>query len=385
MDFTLTEEQQEIRSLARKFAREEVEKRARHIDETAEFDWDLHRRMGGLGFFGTTAPESYGGANAPTLTWCLIVEAIAEASTTVSNGITLTESMIHYIAALGNEEQKGALLPALIRGEKICAFGLTEPGAGSDAASIVTTAKPDGEGFILNGQKMFISGALLADFFIIVATVDKAERHKGIRTFIVDRRTPGLSCGPKLDLLGVRGFGTAQVFLDNCRVPASAQLGNEDGFRSVMHGLDGPGRLGAASQAVGLAQAAMNAALRYALEREQFGQPLFEFQAVQFMLADMSAEIEAARLLVWHAASRRDAGLSFTKESSHAKLFAGDMCFRTVGNAMQIFGGYSYSKDYPIERYYREAKIHQIWDGTNQIQRIIIARQLKKEMGCGIA
>jgi butyryl-CoA dehydrogenase len=380
MNFEPTEEQQAIRDVARKFAQEQVAPRAKHIDETAEFDWRLHRRMGELGFFGMTAPEVYGGADAETLTWCLVVEEIARASTTVSNGVTLTESMVHYITTLGSEEQKRKFLPPLIRGEKICSFGLTEPDAGSDAGSVTTTAKPDGQGFVLNGQKIFISGALLADFFIIVATVDRAERHKGIRTFIVERGTPGLSCGAKLDLLGVRGFGTAPVFLDNCWVPASAQLGGEDGFRSVMHGLDGPGRLGAAAQAVGLAHAAMDAAFRYALERKQFGQPIFDFQAVQFMLADMSVEIEAARLLVWHAASRRDTGRSFTKESSHAKLFAGDMCVRTVTNAMQIFGGYAYSKEYPVERYYREAKIHQIWDGTNQIQRLIIARQLKKEI-----
>jgi butyryl-CoA dehydrogenase len=379
MNFEPTEEQQAISGVARRFAQEEVVPRAKQIDETAEFDWALHRRMGELGFFGMTAPAVYGGADAETLTWCLVVEEIARASTTVSNGITLTESMVHYIATLGSEEQKRKFLPPLIRGEKICAFGLTEPDAGSDAGSVTTTAKQDAQGFVLNGQKIFISGALLADFFIIVATIDRAERHKGIRTFIVERGTPGLSCGAKLDLLGVRGFGTVPVFLDNCWVPASAQLGGEDGFRSVMHGLDGPGRLGAAAQAVGLAGAAMDAAFRYALERKQFGQPIFDFQAVQFMLADMSAEIEAARLLVWHAASRRDIRQSFTKESSHAKLFAGDMCVRTATNAMQIFGGYAYSKEYPVERYYREAKIHQIWDGTNQIQRMIIARQLKKE------
>jgi butyryl-CoA dehydrogenase len=381
MNFEPTEEQQAISGVARRFAQEEVAPRAKHIDETAEFDWGLHRRMGELGFFGMTAPEVHGGADAETLTWCLVVEEIARASTTVSNGITLTESMVHYIATLGSEEQKRKFLPPLIRGEKICAFGLTEPDAGSDAGSVTTTAKPDAQGFVLNGQKIFISGALLADFFIIVATIDRAERHKGIRTFIVERGTPGLSCGAKLDLLGVRGFGTAPVFLDNCWVPASAQLGGEDGFRSVMHGLDGPGRMGAAALAVGLANAAMDAAFRYALERKQFGQPIFDFQAVQFMLADMSAEIEAARLLVWHAASRRDSRRPFTKESSHAKLFAGDMCVRSVTNAMQIFGGYAYSKEYPVERYYREAKIHQIWDGTNQIQRLIIARQLKKEIG----
>lgn len=364
-------------------ARKEVAPRARQIDEKGEFAWDLHHRLAELGFLGLTAPEEFGGSAADTLTWCLVVEEIARGSSIVSNGITLTDSMIHYIAAVGTEEQKKKYIPPLIRGEKLCSFGLTEPGSGSDAVSVSTTAREDGGEVVLNGQKIFISGAAYADFFIVVATVDKAQRHKAIRTFIVERDTPGLSLGAKLDLMGMRGFGTSPVFFDDCRIPASNQLGGNEGFRVVMQGLDGPGRLGAASQAVGLAQAAMDVAARYSIERQQFGKAIFEHQAIQFMLADMSAEIDAARLLIWNAAWRRDAGLPFTKESSHAKLFAGDMCVRNVSNALQIFGGYGYSKEYPVERFYREAKIHQIWDGTNQIQRIIIARQLKKELASG--
>src|SRR5262249_13366567 len=212
--------------------------------------------------------------------------------------------------------QKRQFLPPLVRGEQICAFGLTEPGAGSDAASLSTTATLDGDSIILDGQKMFVSGALLADFFIIVATVNRVQGSEGIRTFVVERGARGLSLGAKLDLMGIRGFGTAPVFLDHCRIPLSNQLGGDEGFRAVMHGLDGAGRLGAASMAVGLAQAAMDAAVRYALERTQFGQPIFDFQAVQFMLADMSAEIDAARALVWKAAWRRGAGLSFSKGGS---------------------------------------------------------------------
>jgi alkylation response protein AidB-like acyl-CoA dehydrogenase len=380
MDFTLTEEQEAIRRTARAFALNEVIPKAKHIDEAAEFDWSLHHRLADLGFIGMTAPEEYGGSAADTLTWCLAVEEVAKASSAVANGMTLTESMVHYIATLGTDEQKRRYLTLLTSGERICAFGLTEPASGSHAASVSTTARREGDVFVLNGQKMFVSGAQLAELFIIVATVDKRQRSKGIRAFIVDRDTPGLSLGAKLDMLGIRGFGTAPLFLDDCRVLAASQLGGEGGFRAVMHGLDGAGRLGAAAMAVGLTQAAMDAALRYATERKQFGQPIFNFQAVQFMLDDMSAEIDAARLLMWKAAARRDAGLSFTKESAHAKLFAGDMCVRNVTNAMQIFGGYAYSKEYPVERYYRDAKIHQIWDGTNQIQRIIIARNLEREL-----
>ena len=380
MHFALNEEQQAIREVARNFAVREVRPRAKDIDEHAEFDHDLHLRLGALGFVCMTMPEQFGGGGVDTLTWCVVVEEIAKASSAVANGLTLTESMAHYLVTLGSEAQKRDMLPELAAGRAICAFGLTEPGAGSDAKAVATTATRDGGAWILDGQKMFISGALLAEWFIIVATVDRSLGARGIRTFVVRKGTPGLSCGTKLDLLGIRGFGTAPVFLEGCRVPHDSMLGSgEDGFAQVMLGLDGAGRLGAAAMAVGLAQAAMDESLAYAKTRSQFGQPIVGFQAIQFMLADMAAEIDAARLLVYQAAWRRDQGLPFRKESSQAKLFAGDMCVRHVTNAMQIFGGYAYSREYPIERFYRDAKIHQIWDGTNQIQRIIIARELTGE------
>jgi len=380
MNFGMTTEQEQVRDVARAFAQRDVAPKAGAIDEHAEFDWGLHRQLGDLGFLGMTAPEAYGGAESDTVTWCIVVEEIGKASSAVANGMTLTESMTYYLNTLGSEVQKQEVLPALAAGRQLCAFGLTEPGAGSDAKAVATTATRDGSEWILNGQKMFISGAQLADWFLVVATIDKAQGARGVRSFLVRKGTPGLTCGSKLDLMGIRGFGTAPVFLDECRISSEAMLGTgEDGFANVMRGLDGAGRLGAAAMAVGLAQAAFEAALTYANERKQFGRPIADFQAVQFMLADMSTEIDAARLLVHKAAWRRDQGLTFAKESSHAKLFAGDMCVRNVGNAMQIFGGYGYTKEFPIERFYRDAKIHQIWDGTNQIQRIVIARQLRKE------
>jgi alkylation response protein AidB-like acyl-CoA dehydrogenase len=381
MDFGLTEEQERIRGVAREFARAEVAPHARAIDESAEFSWPIHHRLGELGFLCMTAPEAHGGAGSDTLTWCMVVEEFARVSSAVANGLTLTESMAHYVLTLGTEAQKTAVLPALASGREICAFGLTEPGVGSDAKAVATTAARADDGWILNGQKMFISGALLATWFIIVATIDRAQGAQGVRTFLLHKDTPGLACGRKLDLLGIRGFGTAPVFLENCRAPLDSVLGGgDDGFNQVMRGLDGAGRLGAAAMAIGLAQAAFDDAAIYARDRTQFGRPIAELQAVQFMLADMSTEIDAARLLMYKAAWRRDQGLAFTKESSHAKLFAGDMCVRNVANAMQIFGGYSYSKDFAVERYYRDAKIHQIWDGTNEIQRIVIARELMKEL-----
>lgn len=379
MDFSLSEEQEAIRDVARKFARDEVAARAKQIDEQSKFDWQLHKRLGELGFLGMTAPELYGGSGADTLTWCLVVEEITKGSSAVANGITLTESMIHYLSTLGSDAQKKKYIPSLIQGERICSFCLTEPNAGSDAASVQTSAIERDDHYVLNGQKMFISGALLADFFLVVASLDRALRSKGIRTFIVEKNTPGLLVGEKLDLLGIRGFGTAPVFFDDCRVPKDAKLGGDDGFAAVMQGLDGAGRLGAASMAVGTAQAALDDALRYSLDRKQFGQPIFDFQAIHHMLADMSIEIDAARLLTWNAAWLRDSGKPFTKASSQAKTFASDMCMRNVVNAMQVMGGYSYSKEFNIERHFRDAKIHQIWDGTNQIQRMIIARHLKKE------
>jgi butyryl-CoA dehydrogenase len=380
VNFALSEEQEAVRAVARDFARRYVHPRAKEIDEHAEFSWELHRKLGELGFLCMTAPEAYGGSDSDTVTWCVVVEELAKVSSAVANGLTLTESMAYYLMTLGTEAQKKEVLPALAAGQALCAFGLTEPGTGSDAKSVSTSAKLEGDDWILNGQKMFISGALLAEWFIIVATIDKSLGARGVRTFLVRKGTPGLSCGGKLDLLGVRGFGTAPLFLDNCRIAAESVLGSgEDGFAQVMRGLDGAGRLGAAAMAVGLAQGALDESLAYAKERHQFGRPIIDFQAVQFMLADMSAEIDAARLLVYKAAWLRDQSLPFIKESSHAKLFAGDMCVRHVTNAMQIFGGYAYSKEYPIERFYRDAKIHQIWDGTNQIQRIIIAKQLLRQ------
>jgi butyryl-CoA dehydrogenase len=378
--FALSEEQEAVREVARDFARRYVQPRAKEIDERAEFSWELHRKLGELGFLCMTAPEAYGGSDSDTVTWCVVVEELAKVSSAVANGLTLTESMAHYLMTLGTEAQKKEVLPALAAGQELCAFGLTEPSTGSDAKSVSTTAKRDGDDWILNGQKMFISGALLAEWFIIVATIDKSLGARGVRTFLVRKETPGLTCGGKLDLLGIRGFGTAPIFLENCRIATEGVLGSgDDGFAQVMRGLDGAGRLGAAAMAVGLAQGAMDESLAYAKERHQFGRPIVDFQAVQFMLADMSAEVDAARLLVYKAAWLRDQGLPFTKASSHAKLFAGDMCVRHVTNAMQIFGGYAYSKEYPIERFYRDAKIHQIWDGTNQIQRIIIAKQLLRQ------
>lgn len=380
MDFKLTEEQIQIRDIARKFAVQEIAPLAAEIDESSKFNWPLHRKMGELGLIGMTVPEEMGGGGLDTLSWCLVIEEIAKASTAVSNYLTLSESMLNYISHLGSEDQREKYLAPIIDGELVCSFAMTEPNAGSDAGAIQATAKLEGDHYVLNGQKMFITMALQAGLFVVVANVNPGLGKDGIRTFLVPKNTPGLSLGKQLDLMGIRGTEAAPVYLEDCRIPKENLLGSADGFENVMKGMDGPGRLGAASQALGLAEAAFDAAMAYAQERSQFGRVIYTFQDIKFILAEMSTEIEAARGLIYKAAWRRDHGLSYTKETSQAKLFAGKMCVRQVSNAMQILGGYSYSKEYPMERFYRDAKIHQIWDGTDQVQKIIIAKELLKEM-----
>ncbi len=377
MDFALSAEQLAIQQLARDFAREEVAPRAKEIDVTDTFPWDLYRKLGELGLLGMTLPTEYGGGEADTISWSLVIEELAKVSAAVADALMLTKLMADMILFSGTEQQKTEL-PKLIKGEKICAFALTEPGAGSDAASIQTTATLKNGDYYLNGQKMFITCGAIADMVIVLATTDRSLRSKGISAFLVHRGMEGFRSGKQLDLLGVRGLGTAPLFFEQCRVPKENLLGKEgEGFKITMRSLD-TGRIGIASIALGVAQGAMEASIRYAKERVQFDQPIANFQGIQFMLADMSTEIDAARLLIHKAAYLRDQGVRFSKEAAHAKLFASDMCMKHVTNAMQIFGGYSYSKDFPLERFYRDAKIHQIWEGTNQIQRIVIARQLLK-------
>jgi butyryl-CoA dehydrogenase len=379
MDFSLNQEMRHIQQLARDFAAAEIGPRAKSIDESNCFDRNLYSELGTLGFTGMMLPERYGGSGADNLSWCLVIEEVAKASSAIANSLVLSRSVGDLFVALGDDPQKERYLPPLARGEAIYSFGLTETGAGSDAAAIRTSARRDGDGYILNGEKMFITLGLIADTVIVAATLDRAQGTEAIRTFLVPKGAPGFDRGEKLELMGIRGMETAPLFFDNCRIPAANLLGpDSQGFKAFMRALDG-GRLGIAAMATGLAQAALDLALEHAMQRVQFGKRIAEMQAVESMLADMSAEIEAARLLTHNAAWRRDAGLSHRKEASHAKLFASEICVRHVSNAMQILGGYGYSKEYPIERFYRDAKVHQIWDGTTQIQRMIIGRHLRRE------
>jgi alkylation response protein AidB-like acyl-CoA dehydrogenase len=379
MDFDLTDEQRLLRDMVRDFAEKEIRPRAAEIDQTDEFPRDLWKRMAELDILGMTLPPEYGGAGMDTLCWAIAQEEMARASVVVADLQLLGSLMQQMILKNGSDAQKQKYLPRMARGETICIIAQTEPGTGSDVAGIQTTARPERGGYVLNGTKRFITAAMLADLAVVVATTDKTKGRQGITLFLVEKGTPGFSAGAKEHLMGVKGMGTGEVVFDNCWVPKECLLGGEgEGFKRAMMSLD-TGRIGIGCQAVGLAQAAMEEAIRYAKQRVAFGAPIAQLQAIQFMLADMSAGIEAARLRLRHAAWLKDQGRPIIREAAEAKLLAADLAVKVTTDALQIHGAYGYSKEFPIERMYREAKVYQIWEGTSEIQRVVIARQLLKE------
>ncbi|MBI2562295.1 MAG: acyl-CoA dehydrogenase family protein [candidate division NC10 bacterium] len=362
--------------LAREFAENEVKPLAAEIDRADEFPWKLFSRMGELGLLGMTLPEEFGGSGADTVSWSLVEEELARASAAVADAQLLSKLMGDMILRNGTEAQRRKYLPPLARGEKICAIAQTEPGTGSDVASIQTTARRERGGYVLNGTKRFITAAGVCHMAIVVATLDRAKGRRGITLFIAEEGTQGFSRGSKDNLMGVRGLATGELVFEDCFVPEENRLGpEEEGFKLAMISLDS-GRIGIGSQALGLAQAALEEAIRYAKGRVAFGQPIANFQAIQFMIADMSMQIEAARLMLRKAAFLRDQGRPFSRESAEAKLFASEVLGRVVADALQIHGAYGYSAEFPIERIYRDAKLYQIWEGTSQIQRLVIARHL---------
>jgi len=378
MNFDLTDAQRLIRDLVREFAEREVAPRAAEIDRTDEFPWDLYKGMAELEILGMTVPVEYGGSGADTLSWCVAQEELARASAAVADSQLLCKLMCDMILANGTEAQKRQYLHALAHGERICVIAQTEPGTGSDVAGIQTTATPIADGYVLNGTKRFITAAMVCDLAVVVTTTDRRKGRDGITLFLVEMGTPGFTRGSKERLLGVRGLGTGELVFENCRVPASCRLGGEgEGFRRAMISLD-TGRIGIGAQALGIAQAAMDAAITYAKQRPAFGQPIAAFQAVQFMLADMSAQIEAARLLLRKAAFLKDQGRPIIREAAEAKLVASETAARVTTDALQIHGAYGYSTEFPVERLYRDARVYQIWEGTSQIQRLVIGRQLLK-------
>jgi alkylation response protein AidB-like acyl-CoA dehydrogenase len=379
MNFELSDAQRMLQEMVREFSEKEIKPRAAEIDRTDEFPWDLWKRMAELGTLAMTLPPEYGGSGMDVVSWAIAQEEMARASVVVADIQLLSTLMQNMILKNGTDAQKQKYLPALASGEKIAIIAQTEPGAGSDVAGIQTTARRERDGYVLNGTKRFLTCAMLADLAIVVATVDRSKAHKGITLFLVEKGTPGFSTGSKEHLMGVRGMGTGEVVFDNCWVPKENLLGGEgEGFKRAMMSLD-TGRIGIGCQAVGLAQAAMEEAVRYAKQRTAFGGPIANLQAIQFMLADMSAGIEAARLRLRHAAWLKDQGRSIVREAAEAKLLASDLAVKVTTDALQIHGAYGYSTDFPIERMYREAKVYQIWEGTSEIQRVVIARQLLKE------
>lgn len=379
MNFELTEEQEMLRKMVRDFAKNDVEPTAAERDEEERFDRGIFDQMAELGLTGIPWPEEYGGIGADYVSYCIAVEELSRVC--ASTGVTLSAhlSLASWpIFKYGNEEQKNTFLYRLATGEALGAYALSEPGSGSDAAGMKTVAKKDGDDYILNGNKVWISNGGVADIYIVFALTDPEARHKGISAFIVEKETEGFSTGKKEKKLGIRSSPTTELIFENCRVPKENLLGAEgDGFKIAMTTLDG-GRNGIAAQALGIAQGALDAAVDYAKEREQFGKPIAANQGISFKLADMATEIEASRLLTYQAAWLETEGKPYGKASAMSKLYAGDTAMRATTEAVQVFGGYGYTKDYPVERYMRDAKITQIYEGTNEIQRLVIGRMLTK-------
>jgi len=380
MDLELSPEQKLIRETARDFATKHIAPAAAEIDRSHRFPREIVARLGELGLLGVAVPERWGGAGMDTVSYALALEEISRACASTGVIMSVQNSLVSDpIVAFGTDEQRGRWLPALASGKQIGCFALSEPEAGSDAAAQRTTAGKQGDRFVLNGTKNFITNAPVADVVLLFAMTDPARGAKGISAFLIPTDTPGLKIGPPDDKLGIRGAPSAQIFLADCAVEGGALLGAPgEGFKIAMRTLDG-GRIGIAAQAVGIARAAFEDATRYALERKTFGQPIAEHQAIQFKLADMCTEIDAARLLTWQAAVAKDRGARHTTESAMAKLLASEVANRVAKEAVQIFGGYGYLTDFPVERHFRDAKITEIYEGTSEIQRLVIASSLLKD------
>jgi hypothetical protein len=377
MDFRPTEEQELLRRTVREFAESEIGPHVMEWDEAQKFSDDLLPKLAALGLAGVQFPEDYGGAALSAVDYCICIEELARVCPAVALSVAAHNGLCSaHISSFGSGEQKKQYLPRLVRGDVWGAWGLTEAGAGSDAAGMRTTAVRQGECWVINGAKTFITHGRIGGVMVVIAVTDRTKGHRGISAFIVERGTPGMSAGKKENKLGMRASDTSEVIFDNCRVPLGQLLGEEgQGFINTLQVLDG-GRIGIAALSVGLAQGAYEAALNYAKERRQFGQPIAGFQAIQWKLADNATRIEAARLLTYRAAYLRDQGARTTRESSIAKLFASEIAVKAADDCVQIHGGYGFVKDYPAEKYFRDVKLLTIGEGTSEIQRLVIARQL---------
>ncbi len=377
MDFRPTEEQDLLRRTVREFAESEIGPHVMAWDEAQKFSDDLLPKLAAIGLAGVQFPEEYGGAALSAVDYCICIEELARVCPAVALSVAAHNGLCSaHISMFGSAEQKARFLPRLVRGEVWGAWGLTEAGAGSDAAGMRTTAARAGGSWVLTGAKTFITHGRIGGVMVVIAVTDRTKGHRGISAFIVEHGTPGMSAGKKENKLGMRASDTSEVIFDQCRVPSDQLLGEEgQGFINTLQVLDG-GRIGIAALAVGLAQGAYEAALAYAKERRQFGQAIAEFQGIQWKLADNATRIEAARLLTYRAAYLRDQGARTTRESSTAKLFASEVAVRAADDCVQIHGGYGFVKDYPAEKYFRDVKLLTIGEGTSEIQRLVIARQV---------
>jgi alkylation response protein AidB-like acyl-CoA dehydrogenase len=377
LDFTLTNEKKIFKKTVREFCEKEIKPIASKIDKEEYFPKDLYKKMGKIGLMGMTVPKKYGGGGIDRISYMIALEEISRFCGSTGLNVEAHNSLgLSHIYERGNEKQRKKYLPKLTSGEAFAAWALTEPNAGSDASATQTTAVLRGDEWVINGTKQFITSGDIADVITVMAMTNKSKGAKGISAFIVERDTPGFKVGQIEDKLGLRGSHTAELVFDNCRIPKENLLGELGmGFVGAMNILD-RGRTAVGAMSVGIARGAFEDALEYAKKRQQFGKPIGKFQAIQWMLTDMATEIDAARLLVYRAAYLEDLNMKFTKEASMAKLFASEIAMRTAVKAIQIYGGNGYLKEYPLERYYRDVKLCTIGEGTSEVQRMVIARQL---------
>ncbi|MER5207355.1 acyl-CoA dehydrogenase family protein [Streptomyces sp. NPDC002825] len=377
MNLELSEEQEAVRRLAEDFVAREVTPHATAWDRAEEVDRGIVEKLGAVGFLGLTIPEEYGGSGGDHLAYCLVTEELGRGDSSVRGIVSVSLGLVaKTIASWGSEEQKREWLPRLAAGEALGCFGLTEPGTGSDAGNLATRAVRDGDAYVVNGSKMFITNGTWADVVLLFARTNDTPGHKGVSAFLVPTDTPGLTRRPVHGKLGLRGQATAELVLEDVRVPAAALLGPEGkGFAVAMSAL-AKGRMSVAAGCVGIAQAALDAAVRYAGEREQFGKPIASYQLVQELLSDIAVDVDAARLLTWRVADLVDRGQEFATAASQAKLFASEAAVRAANNALQVFGGYGYIDEYPVGKLVRDARVMTLYEGTSQIQKLIIGRAL---------
>lgn len=380
MNMHFSKEQEMMRNMIRDFSQKEVAKEIEQMERDDRFPKEVIQQMGELGLMGIPIPEEYGGSGMDFTSYIIAIHELSKVSATVGVILSVHTSLVmNPLLYFGNEEQKKHYLPKLASGEYLGAFALSEPGAGSDAANLRTTAVKDGENYILNGSKVFITNGGEADVYLTFARTSAQDGAKGISAFIVEKDSPGLVIGKKEKKMGLRGSSTVQLNFDQCVVPKEQLFGGEgEGFQLAMGNLN-MGRIGIAAQALGIGEAALEHAVTYAKEREQFGKPIAHNQGISFKLANMATEVEAAKLLTYQAASLFQQGLSCGKEVSMAKMYASKTAVNTAIEAVQVFGGYGYTEDYPVERFFRDAKVTEIYEGTNEIQKIVIAKHLLKD------